>query len=59
MRKPKTKQEVEEWNGKVQYNETVGSIIIDIIACLIAWPMIIIVIHRRIKYKKYYDETDL
>lgn len=45
-----TKEEIREFNLKVEYNESVASWIVDIIACIIAFPMIVMVAYRRGKY---------
>lgn len=41
----------EEYNEKVAYNQTVSSWIIDIIATLIWFPMLIVIIIRRLRYR--------
>ncbi len=45
-----TNAEIREFNGNVKYNQSGLSWVIDIIGCLIAWPMILMVIYRRSKY---------
>ena len=51
MKKEKmTLEEIEEFNNKVEFNESPTSWMIDIVATLIAWPMIILAIRRRAKY---------
>jgi hypothetical protein len=47
-----TAEEIEKFNGKVEFNQTAASWIMDIVCAIIAWPMIILAIHRRIKYSK-------
>lgn len=47
-----TAEEIEKFNGKVEFNQTAASWIMDIVCTIIAWPMIILAIHRRIKYSK-------
>lgn len=47
-----TAEEIEKFNGKVDFNQTAASWIMDIVCTIIAWPMIILAIHRRIKYSK-------
>lgn len=51
MKKEKmTPEEIAEFNSNVEFNESVASWVIDIIGCIIAWPMIILAIRRRMKY---------
>lgn len=45
-----TPEKIQEFNNKVEYNESATSWMIDIVATLIAWPMIILAIRRREKY---------
>ncbi len=45
-----TPEKIQEFNNKVEYNESAASWMIDIVATLIAWPMIILAIRRRAKY---------
>lgn len=47
-----TAEEIEKFNGKVEFNQTAASWIMDIVCTIIAWPMIILAIQRRIKYSK-------
>jgi hypothetical protein len=47
-----TAEEIEKFNGKVDFNQTAASWIMDIVCTIIAWPMIILAIYRRIKYSK-------
>lgn len=42
-----TPEKIQEFNNKVEYNESAASWMIDIVATLIAWPMIILAIRRR------------
>lgn len=42
-----------EHNEKVDYNRSAASWIVDLIACLIFFPYIIMVIYRRGKYNEY------
>ncbi len=51
MRKEEmTLEEIEKFNNEVEYNNSFASWMMDIISVLIAWPMIILAIRRRIKY---------
>lgn len=45
-----TPEKIQEFNNKVEHNESAASWMIDIVATLIAWPMIILAIRRRVKY---------
>lgn len=49
----------EEFNEKVAYNQTISSWVIDIIATIIWFPMIIVAIIRRLRYRRlrtiFYD----
>ena len=47
-----TAEEIEKFNSKVDFNQTAASWIMDIACTIIAWPMIILAIYRRIKYSK-------
>lgn len=47
------KKKIREHNEKVDYNRSISSWIVDIIACLIFFPYIIMVIYRRGKYNEY------
>lgn len=49
-RRNMTTKEIEKLNSEVEFNESTASWVIDIIATLIAWPMIILAIRRRAKY---------
>lgn len=44
---------IRKHNEEVRYNQSLSSWITDIIACLIFFPMIIMVVYRRGKYKEY------
>ena len=48
-----TKEEIKKHNRKVDYNKSSESWIIDIITCLIFFPMIIMVVYRRGRYNDY------
>lgn len=52
MGKNMTNAEIREFNNKVKYNQSGFSWLVDIIGCLIAWPMIVMVIYRRSKYNR-------
>ncbi len=56
--KQMTKAEIREFNSKVEYNESVASWIVDIISCIIAFPMIVMVVYRRGKYNHKISETE-
>lgn len=56
--KQMTKTEIREFNSKVEYNESVASWIVDIISCIIAFPMIVMVVYRRGKYNHKISETE-
>ena len=56
--KKMTKAEIREFNSKVEYNESVGSWIVDIISCIIAFPMIVMVVYRRGKYNHKISEVE-
>lgn len=53
-----TKEEIREFNSKVDYNESVASWVIDIISCIIAFPMIVLVAYRRGKYNHKISEDE-
>lgn len=53
MTKDELNKKVRKHNEKVDYNNTASSWIVDIIACLIFFPMIVMVIYRRGKYNDY------
>ena len=44
-----TIEEIMEFNSNVEYNESVTSWITDIVCAIIAWPMILVAIRRRMK----------
>lgn len=50
------KKKIREHNEKVDYNRSISSWIVDIIACLIFFPYIIMVIYRRGKYNEYRED---
>ena len=53
MKKEKmTPEEIAEFNSNVEFNESVASWVMDILCTIIAWPMIILAIRRRMKYKE-------
>ena len=56
--KQMTKAEIREFNSKVEYNESVASWIADIISCIIAFPMIVMVVYRRGKYNHKISEAE-
>lgn len=56
--KKMTKAEIRELNSKVEYNESVASWIVDIISCIIAFPMIVMVVYRRGKYNHKISEVE-
>ena len=47
-----TPEEIAEFNSNVEFNESVASWVMDILCTIIAWPMIILAIRRRMKYKE-------
>lgn len=53
-----TKEEIREFNSEVEYNESVTSWIVDIISCLIAFPMIVTVVYRRGKYNHKISDVE-
>lgn len=53
MKKEKmTPEEIAEFNSNVEFNESVASWVLDILCTIIAWPMIILAIRRRMKYSE-------
>jgi len=58
-----TTEEIAEFNSKVEFNESAASWVMDILCTIIAWPMIILAIRRRMKYKEKieidYKETEI
>jgi len=58
MKKEKmTPEEIAEFNSNVEFNESVASWVIDILCTIIAWPMIILAIRRRMKYSEKIENT--
>ena len=55
--KKMTREEIREFNSKVEYNESVASWVVDIICCIIAFPMIVMVLYRRGKYNHKLSEV--
>lgn len=53
-----TEKEIQEYNEKVEYNTTSASWIVDIIACIIFFPMIICIAYRRGKYRNKIDPSN-
>lgn len=53
-----TKKEIREFNSKVEYNESVTGWIVDIISCIIFFPMIVLVVYRRGKYNHKISEVE-
>lgn len=53
-----TKEEIREFNSKVEYNESAASWVIDIIGCIIFFPMIVLIAFRRGKYNHKISEID-
>lgn len=51
-------QEIAKWNDKVDFNNSTASWIVDIIACLIFFPMIICIAYRRGKYRNKIDPSN-
>lgn len=47
-----TPEEITEFNSNVEFNESAASWVMDILCTIIAWPMIILAIRRRMKYKE-------
>lgn len=47
-----TPEEIAEFNSNVEFNESVASWVMDILCTIIAWPMIILAIRRRMKYSE-------
>lgn len=52
------KEKVAKWNEKVDYNKTTFSWIVDIFACIIFFPYLIIIVYRRGKYNKHIEIND-
>ena len=58
MKKEKmTPEEIAEFNSNVEFNESVASWVMDILCTIIAWPMIIPAIRRRMKYSEKIENT--
>ena len=58
MKKEKmTPEEIAEFNSNVEFNESVASWVMDILCTIIAWPMIILAIRRRMKYNEKIENT--
>lgn len=53
-----TPEEIREFNSNVEYNESAASWVTDIICSIIFWPMIILVIRRRMKYREKIDNGE-
>ena len=47
-----TPEEIAEFNSNVEFNESVASWVMNILCTIIAWPMIILAIRRRMKYNE-------
>ena len=45
-----TPVEIEKFNANVDFNKSAISWVMDILCTLVAWPMIILAIRRRVKY---------
>ena len=56
--KKMTKEEIRKFNSNVEYNESIASRIVDIISCIIAFPMIVMVVYRRGKYNHKISEVE-
>ena len=56
--KKMTNEEIRKFNSNVEYNESVASWIVDIISCIIAFPMIVMVVYRRGKYNHKISEVE-
>ena len=51
-------EKIRKHNREVDYNKSASSWIMDIIACIIFFPMIIMVVYRRGRYNKYLNENE-
>lgn len=51
-----TPEEIVKFNANVDFNNSIASWVMDIICCIIAWPMIILTIRRRTKYSKKIEQ---
>jgi hypothetical protein len=58
MNDQELQEKIREHNEKVDFNKSAISWIIDIIACLIFFPMIILIVYRRGKYNKHKKNFD-
>ena len=56
--KKMTNEEIRKFNSNVEYNESIASWIVDIISCIIAFPMIAMVVYRRGKYNHKISEVE-
>jgi len=56
MDEAKLKERIRKHNEKVDYNRTAVSWIVDIFACIIFFPYIVLVDYRRGKYNEYMKE---
>lgn len=56
MDEAKLKERIRKHNEKVDYNRTAVSWIVDIFACIIFFPYIVLVVYRRGKYNEYMNE---
>lgn len=52
------RRKIRKHNENVDYNKSTSSWVVDIISCLIFFPMIIMVIYRRGKYNEYKQHFD-
>jgi len=52
------KKKIREHNKKVDYNRTAISWIVDVIACAIFFPYIVMVLYRRGKYNEFKKDFD-
>ena len=50
-----TPEKIQKHNAMVDYNKSIIGWVVDIVCLIIAWPTIILAIHRRIKYKEMID----
>lgn len=53
-----TNEEIRKFNSNVEYNESIASWIVDIISCIIAFPMIVMVVYRRGKYNHKISDVE-
>lgn len=56
MDEKELREKIRKHNENVDFNRTTASWIADIVACIIFFPMIVMVIYRRGKYNEYMDE---